>query len=151
MNDTISFRVASIIDASIMSELNSRNLPENYPLYYWIYQLLFSKNSFLAFKDKSLVGYIFSFSTQLENSISTATICSLVVDPSYRTLGIATKLLDLSLSSYTAPFKLFLHVNTENKNAIRLYSKNSYKINKLIPNYYNQNEDAYQMFIFKNF
>lgn len=149
MNE-ITFRMAGVTDASIMSDLNSKNLPENYPFYYWIYQLLFYKNSFLAFKNNCLVGYIFSFSTELEQTIQTATICSLVVDPSYRKLGIASKLLDLTKSSYTTPIKLYLHVNTKNINAIKLYKKKNYQISKLIPNYYT-NEDGYQMFIFKNF
>ena len=150
MNE-ITFRMANVTDASIMSTLNSKNLSENYPFYYWIYQLLFSKNSFLAFKDDYLVGYIFSFSTEQEQTIQTATIYSLVVDPNYRKLGIASKLLDLAKSSYTAPIKLYLYVNTKNENAIKLYKKKSYQISKLLLNYYSINEDGYQMFIFKNF
>jgi ribosomal protein S18 acetylase RimI-like enzyme len=155
MNDginKITFRMAGISDASIMSELNTKNLPENYPLYYWIYQLSgFSSNSFLAFNGDHLVGYIFSFSTNQEQTIPTATICSLTVDPEYRKLGIASKLLDLAKNSYTAPIKLILHVNTKNENAIKLYKKKGYQISKLVPNYYNVNEDGYQMSNFKNF
>jgi len=144
----ITFRIAGVTDTSIMSDLNSKNLSENYPFYYWIYQLLFSKNSFLAFEENRLVGYIFSFLTEQQ----TGTICSLVVDPDYRKLGIASKLLDLSKNSYTAPIKLYLHVNVNNKNAINLYIKKNYQIAKLIPNYYsNKHEDGYKMFIFKNF
>ena len=43
--ENITFRIAGVADASItfLSELNSKNLPENYPLYYRIYQLLFQK------------------------------------------------------------------------------------------------------------
>lgn len=150
----ITFRMAGVADASIMSDLNSKHLPENYPLYYWIYQLLFSKNSFLAFENERLVGYVFSFSTNLEQTIQTiqtATICSLVVEPNYRKLGIASKLLDLAKNSYTAPIKLYLHVNTKNENVIKLYKKKGYQISKLVPNYYNINEDGYQMSNFKNF
>lgn len=150
-NNGITFRMAGVADASIMSELNSKNLPENYPLYYWIYQLLFSNNSFLAFNGIHLVGYIFSFSTNQEKTIPTATICSLVVDPEYQKLGIASKLLDLAKNSYTAPIKLILHVNTKNENAIKLYKKKGYQISKLVPDYYNINEDGYQMSNFKNF
>jgi len=150
-NNKITFRMASVADASSMSELNSKNLPENYPLYYWIYQLLFSNNSFLAFNGNCLVGYIFSFSTNQEQTIPTATICSLVVDPEFRKLGIASKLLDLAKNSYTVPIKLILHVNTKNKNAIKLYKKKGYQISKLVPKYYNINEDGYQMIHFKNF
>jgi ribosomal protein S18 acetylase RimI-like enzyme len=149
--ENITFRIASVADASIMSELNSKNLPENYPLYYWIYQLLFSKNSFLAFNGVHLVGYIFSFSTEQEQTIQTATICSLVVDSNYRKLGIASKLLDLAKNSYTTPIKLYLHVNTKNENAIKLYKNNGYQITKLVPKYYSVNEDAYHMSCFKNF
>lgn len=150
--DVISFRIASVADASIMSELNLKQLPENYPLYYWIYQLLFSNNSFLAFDGNKLVGYIFSFYTPFEHYIQTASICSLAVDSEYRNIGIASKLLDLSFSSYNIkPTKIYLHVNTKNENAIKLYQKKGYKINKLVPKYYNEKEDAYQMFIFKNF
>jgi len=153
MNTDITFRIASITDANIMSELNSKNLPQNYPLYYWIYQLLFSNNSFLAFKDNLLIGYVFSFSlsTDQQQTMQTATICSLVVDPDYRKLGIASKLLDLTKNSYTIPIKLILHVNTTNHNAKKLYEKKNFKVSKLIPNYYSINQDAYQMFIFKNF
>jgi ribosomal protein S18 acetylase RimI-like enzyme len=149
--ENITFRIAGVADASIMSELNSKNLPENYPLYYWIYQLLFSKNSFLAFNGVHLVGYVFSFSTEQEQTIQTATICSLVVDSNYRNLGIASKLLDLAKNSYTTPIKLYLHVNTKNENAIKLYKKNGYQITKLVPKYYSVNEDGYQMVHFKNF
>lgn len=167
--DLITFRIANFTDSTDMSNFNIKNSLENYPIYYWTYNLLFYSNSFLAFHNNNLIGYIFSFPTSTEIHLQTATICSLVVDYNYRNIGIASNLLDLCKTSYTTiPIKIYLHVNIVNENAIKLYKKKGYRVSKLIPEYYTKTNtnintntdtdigtitytDAYQMFTFKNF
>ena len=63
-------------------------------------------------------------------------IVNVVVNPSYRKKGIATKLIDYAISQFDDLKSIMLEVNENNSNAISLYNKNSFKVINKRNNYY---------------
>lgn len=63
-------------------------------------------------------------------------IVNVVVNPSYRKKGIATKLIDYAISQFDDLKSIMLEVNENNSNAISLYNKNNFKVINKRNNYY---------------
>lgn len=63
-------------------------------------------------------------------------IVNVVVNPSYRKKGIATKLIDYAMSQFDDLKSIMLEVNENNSNAISLYNKNNFKVVNKRNNYY---------------
>ena len=63
-------------------------------------------------------------------------IVNVVVNPSYRKKGIATKLIDYAMSKFDDLKSIMLEVNENNSNAISLYNKNNFKVINKRNNYY---------------
>lgn len=63
-------------------------------------------------------------------------IVNVVVNPSYRKKGIATKLIDYAMSQFDDLKSIMLEVNENNSNAISLYNKNNFKVINKRNNYY---------------
>lgn len=144
------FKKASIRDASNMKALNSKILPENYPLYFWIVQLLTSNNSYVAYsKDEHGKSICIGYCLAYPESPTSGLICSLAVHPNYRNNQIGKTLLKMSIDSLKAQhiLNIILHVRCDNIIAKNMYLKNGFVIIDIIKNYYgdNDNEDAYLM------
>lgn len=63
-------------------------------------------------------------------------IVNVVVNPSYRKRGIATKLIEYAISQFDDLKSIMLEVNENNSNAISLYNKNNFKVINKRNNYY---------------
>lgn len=63
-------------------------------------------------------------------------IVNVVVNPSYRKKGIATKLIEYAMSQFDDLKSIMLEVNENNSNAISLYNKNNFKVINKRNNYY---------------
>lgn len=141
--EVISFRQCKITDSNAMNKLNRIILPENYSINDWNYVLSrFSHLSFVAFCKKELVGYCLCMQTAYDETM----IASIGVHDKYRRKGIAQKLLDLSIqASAKQPCikSIKLNVRVGNKNAQRLYVKNSFIPKSREKNYYDNGEDAF--------
>ena len=101
-------------------------------------------------KNKEIIGYFdnnklvgFLIYKKLYEVID---LLYIVVDPIYRIKGIGSILMDYLLKlDYE---RIMLEVNTNNKNAIKLYKKYNFKIINIRDNYYGNNS-AYVMELIK--
>ena len=71
-------------------------------------------------------------------------IINVVVDKKYRNRGIGSKLIEYVISNFNDVKNIFLEVNTNNKNAIKLYEKYNFSIVNIRKKYYG-NDDCYVM------
>ena len=76
-----------------------------------------------------------------------AEIITICVLPEYQGKGYGNLLLKEMLKKLNKPGKCFLEVSELNKDAIRLYKKNGFKISHVRKNYYGENKDAYMMML----
>lgn len=74
-------------------------------------------------------------------------VMNLAVDPSYRRRGLGTELLRAGLAylKRLGARQVELEVRTENEEAIRLYRRFGFTIDRLISHYYSNGDDAYLM------
>jgi ribosomal protein S18 acetylase RimI-like enzyme len=140
----VKIRLATILDAKKMLEVNLKNLPENYPLYQWIFFLGKGAFSFVAETETGdIVGY--SLALILQNS--KAIIASIAVEVEYRRKSIAKKLLLNSILALKKEgvLNISLHCRVSN-HAQELYKKLGFSLIETVPHYYfNPREDAYLM------
>lgn len=101
-----------------------------------------NKFYFVAKHNGKVVAYI-GFETDLFDM----NLQKLAVIPDYRDLGIATKLLELSLEKkqILQKEKYFLEVDVNNSPAISLYKKMGFEIINTRPNYYKNGDSCYVM------
>ena len=110
----------------------------------FIFHLLESPDiySFVFEENKRIVGsVIISFHR------NTARIISIAVHPSHRKKRIGKKLLDSAeeKAKQSNIRSIVLEVSTENKDAVKFYLSNRYKIDGLIKDYYGTGKDAWRM------
>ncbi len=74
-------------------------------------------------------------------------VMNLAVDPSYRCHGLGTELLQTGLDYLRGQGagRVELEVRARNKEAIRLYRKFGFQVERLINRYYSDGDDAYLM------
>eukprot|EP00834_Sanchytrium_tribonematis_P001128 NODE_24_length_41419_cov_0.818780.p29 type:complete len:149 gc:universal NODE_24_length_41419_cov_0.818780:16736-17182(+) len=130
-----------------MQNINLRNLPENYTLKYYTYHLMmWPQLSYVCIIDEKVVGYCLGKIE--EDDKHHGHITSLAVHPQYRRLGVAKKLITLSVLQMKRAWKtkaVFLHVRVSNTNAQGLYEQIGFKIEKTEKGYYQDGEDALSM------
>ncbi len=104
--------------------------------------ITFGSDLIVADMGGKVVGYI-----ALMNQGKDAKIISFAVRRQFRGMGIGTKLLRTAIErcKQRGNEKLYLEVRVSNHVAQRLYKKNGFEIIDVIPNYYNDGEDAYLM------
>lgn len=112
-----------------------------------IFKQLYDANvGFLvAEKDNYVIGYvIFWIKQELEGHI-----ISIAVDKNYRRLGVGSKLLSkaISILSLIEIDKIILEVNENNKSAVEFYKSFNFKIDRLVPRYYENQEGAIVMYL----
>ena len=91
------------------------------------------------FEHDELRGFI-----HLIKLVDELEIINIVVDKKYRNQGIGSKLLEYVFSNVDGIKNVFLEVNVNNKNAIKLYEKYDFKLINIRNNYYG-NDDCYVM------
>ncbi len=135
-------REANIYDIPRMNELGSL-LEENFSKVYSISEMLEDNISkvFVYEKDDQVVGFILATDLQ-----ETCDILSVVVDPNYRRMKIASNLIDYLISDLDENLKLItLEVSTKNTPALKLYDKFGFEVVNVRKKYYANGDDAYLM------
>ncbi|KAE9403424.1 acyl-CoA N-acyltransferase [Gymnopus androsaceus JB14] len=146
-------RLARAEDVAGMQQANLVNLPENYHIRLWIYHIItWPQLSFVAEDSKGrIIGYVLAKIDEESEDTSDihGHINSISVMRSYRRLGLAKKLMQLSQEAMTSIHKakyVSLHVRATNKAAIGLYKDTlGFQIADTEKGYYADGEDAYVM------
>lgn len=135
-------REANIYDIPRMNELGSL-LEENFSKVYSISEMLEDNISkvFVYEKDDQVVGFILATDLQ-----ETCDILSVVVDPNYRRMKVASNLIDYLISDLDENLKLItLEVSTKNTPALKLYDQFGFEVVNVRKKYYQNGDDAYLM------
>jgi len=132
--DVKDFRDIVEIDAEAFGNRN--------PVYDTYVYVTFGSDLIVADTGGKVVGYI-----ALMDLGKDAKIISFAVKKEFRRKGIGTKLLKTAIErcKQRGKERILLEVRVSNTVAQRLYKKNGFKIVDVIPNYYNDGEDAYLM------
>lgn len=149
-----SIRKCTLEDLEAVIEVNERELPEDYPYFFYKSILDSFPESFLVAQNKygKIIAYIMwrvekSPSINSLKYINKAHLVSIAVSEPYRRRGIGTSLLSNSMAAIKK-YKIHeyvLEVRVSNYTAIKLYEKFDYKIEALRKNYYRDGENAYFM------
>ncbi|KAK9479134.1 acyl-CoA N-acyltransferase [Lipomyces japonicus] len=146
-------RQATVADLPGMQNANLTNLPENYVLRYYLYHALsWPQASFVALdaSGTKVVGYALAkMEEDPSDGIQHGHVTSLSVMRTYRRMGIAAKLMRLSLrglaENYGAQY-VSLHVRKSNRAALHLYRDTlEFEVVEIEKGYYGDGEDAYSM------
>ena len=149
-------RICSLDDLDAVIEVNERELPEDYPFFFYKNILDDYPESFLVAQNKhgKIVAYIM-WRVEKAPSINSlkyvykAHLVSIAVAEDYRRRGIAIKLVSNSMKAIKK-YKIHeyvLEVRVSNYTAIKLYEKLDYKIESIKKNYYRDGENAYYMIL----
>ena len=95
--------------------------------------------------DEYVIGYVI-FWTKYENQ---GHIISIAVDKNYRRLGAGSKLLlrAISILSLLNISAMYLEVNENNNGAVEFYKRFDFKIDRVVPNYYDNKDGAIVMYL----
>ncbi len=156
MNSDFIIRKCTVEDLEGVIEVNERELPEDYP--YFFYKSIlenYPESFFIASKRKNpqkIVGYIM---WRIERTpslnglklISKGHLVSIAVSEGHRRKGVSTALLDKSMPAIKNDniSEYVLEVRVSNYPAINLYKKFEFKIHSIKKNYYRDGENAYYM------
>ena len=100
--------------------------------------LIKNEEIYIAKEDKEIVGYIIFNIKEKENPImryrKQLDIDAICVDERYRGKGIGTKLLEVvkEIAKSKGCTDLYLTVNQENENAIKVYEKLGFKVKNIV-------------------
>jgi ribosomal-protein-alanine N-acetyltransferase len=150
----INIRKCTLEDIDRVIEINEKELPEDYPYYFYKSILDDFPESFLVAQNRNgeLIGYIMwrvekAPSANSLKYINKGHLVSIAVTKEYRKRGIAQALLSNSMIAIKK-YKIkqyVLEVRVSNYTAIKLYEKFNYKITVIKKNYYRDGENAYFM------
>lgn len=95
--------------------------------------------------DEYVIGYVI-FWTKYENQ---GHIISIAVDKNYRRLGAGSKLLlrAISILSLLDISAIYLEVNENNEGAVEFYKRFDFKIDRVVPKYYDNKDGAIVMYL----
>jgi ribosomal-protein-alanine N-acetyltransferase len=138
----------------MVMNINERTLPENYPQFFYESIIERFPESFLVAQDdrtQQIVGYVmFRVERNLESGlkfVKKGHLVSIAVLKEYQGKKIGEKLLIEGMKqakNYGVDLYV-LEVRISNTAAIAMYKKLKYIIEKTIPEYYRDGEDAYYM------
>ena len=147
-------RRCTLEDLDNVIEVNERELPEDYPYFFYKSILDNFPECFLVAQNKNgtIIGYIMwrvekAPSPHSLKYINKAHLVSVAVSEGYRRRRIAQSLLSNSMAAIRK-YKIkeyVLEVRVSNYTAIKLYEKFNYKIESIKKNYYRDGENAYYM------
>ncbi|EPS73274.1 hypothetical protein M569_01484 [Genlisea aurea] len=129
-------------NAMQLKKLNTALFPVRYNDKYYADALASGEFSKLAYYCDICVGAIACRLEKKEGGAAAAAVCvyimTLGVLAPYRGLGIGSKLLNhvLHLCSSQNIGEVYLHVQTNNDDAIKFYTKFGFQVTDTIPNYY---------------
>jgi ribosomal-protein-alanine N-acetyltransferase len=153
-NQSIIIRKCTVEDLEGVIEVNERELPEDYPYFFYKSILDSYGESFLVAcnTDGKIIGYIMwrveklpsRYGFDMENK---GHLVSLAVTKEYRRLGIASALLVKSMKKIKKHDidEYVLEVRVTNFNAINLYKKFKFSTHSIKYKYYRDGENAYFM------
>ena len=125
-------------------KLASETLPENYnpSLFNYFYET-FPEGLIIVEKLHKIIGFIAGVKT----SINTVRIVMLSISEKQRRQGIGSAILKQFLKEMALQNikQIYLEVRIDNKQAIKFYQKNGFNLLELLPKFYQNGEDAYQM------
>lgn len=125
-------------------KLASETLPEHYnPSLFNHFYETFPEGLIIVEKLHKIIGFIVGIKT----SISTVRIVMLSISEKQRRQGIGSALLNHFLKEMALQNikQIELEVRVDNEQAIKFYQKNGFTILELLPKFYQNGEDAYQM------
>ncbi len=147
-------RRCSIEDLDGVVEVNERELPEDYPYFFYKSILDNFPETFLITLDQNntIIAYIMwrvekTPSIDSLKYLNKGHLVSIAVFEKYRRRNIATKLLMESMSAIKK-YKILqyvLEVRVSNYTAIKLYEKLNFRIESIKKKYYRDGENAYFM------
>ncbi len=123
-------------------EIDSEAFSNRNPVYDAYVYVTFGSDLIVADIGGKVVGYI-----ALLDYGRDVKIISFAVKREFRGMGIGSKLLKAAIERcrQRGRERMLLEVRVSNEVAQRLYKKNGFEIIDVIPNYYNDGEDAYLM------
>lgn len=153
-NDPITIRRCNLQDLESVIQVNEKELPEDYPYFFYKSILDNYPESFLVAcnRKEKVVGYIMwrvekipsLDSLKLENK---GHLVSIAVSKKYRKRGVASSLLIRSMDEIKK-YKIdefVLEVRVSNYTAIGLYKKFKFNTQSIKSKYYRDGENAYYM------
>lgn len=150
----ILIRRCNLDDLDGVIEVNEKELPEDYPYFFYKSILDNFSESFLIAQNSSgkTVGYIMwriekTPSLDSLRYTSKGHLVSIAVSKDYRKKGIAKSLLSNSMLAVKR-YKIdeyVLEVRVSNYNAVKLYEQFNFQIGNIKKNYYRDGENAYFM------
>jgi ribosomal-protein-alanine N-acetyltransferase len=153
-NDPITIRRCSLEDLEGVIQVNEKELPEDYPYFFYKSILDNYPESFLVACNQKgkVIGYIMwrvekipsLNSLKLENK---GHLVSIAISKKYRKKGIASSLLKKSMDEIKKHKidEYVLEVRVSNYTAIGLYKKFNFKTKSIKSKYYRDGENAYYM------
>ena len=113
---------------------------DDFPMSIGSFYYHIKKNTlFIYMQDDKIIGYVLWLKRQKYYRLY-----SIGVSKSFRSSGVAQNLLTYSFE-HLKTMAFSLEVKTTNENAIKLYEKNGFKIQKLLNDYYPNHCDGYLM------
>jgi len=153
-NPEFFIRKCAIEDLDGVIEVNERELPEDYPYFFYKSILDNFPECFLVAQNTNgdIIAYIMwriekAPSVNSLKYINKAHLVSIAVSEPYKRKGIGTTLLSNSMAAIKR-YKIqdyVLEVRVSNYIAIRMYEKLDFKIESIKRNYYRDGENAYFM------
>jgi ribosomal-protein-alanine N-acetyltransferase len=150
----IQIRRCQLNDLEDVIEINERELPEDYPYFFYKSILDNFPECFLVAtnKDNKIIAYIMWRVEKLPSFdslryVNKGHLVSIAVSEESRRRGIAEVLLSTSMVAIKK-YKIneyVLEVRVSNYSAIRLYEKFDFKVESVKKNYYRDGETAYYM------
>ncbi len=139
---SVIIRDYEVKDFKDIVEIDAEAFGNRNPVYDAYVYITFGSDLIVADIGGKVVGYI-----ALVDYGRDAKIMSFAVRRNFRGRGIGSKLLKTAIERCRRRGKerVLLEVRVSNTVAQRLYKKNGFKIIDVIPNYYNDGEDAYLM------
>ncbi|ADB57514.1 ribosomal-protein-alanine acetyltransferase [Archaeoglobus profundus DSM 5631] len=136
-------REYSVKDFRDIMEIDGEAFSPRNPVYDVYIYVTYGSDLLVADIGGKVVGYIAVMDIDRE----TSKIVSLAVKKEFRRKGIGTKLLSTAIErcKERGKKKIILEVRVSNYPAQNLYKKMGFKIVDVIPNYYQDGEDAYLM------
>lgn len=150
----IFIRRCKLNDLDGVIEVNERELPEDYPYFFYKSILDNFPEAFLVStnKDNKVIGYVMWRVEQIPSIdslryVNKGHLVSIAVSEEYRRRGIGIKLLTKSMLAVKKHniAEYVLEVRVSNYIAIKLYEKFNFKIERVKKNYYRDGENAYYM------
>lgn len=150
-----SLRRIEVSDVYHLHSINTRCLPENYPIDFYLSMVIkYSDISYVIVNCGTPIGYVLLTLEPLskinvgENPHEMyGYIASIAVMPEWRRNGVAQKLIGAAMAALRARgiSSSCLHVRVDNIGAISLYKKLGYSVISVETEYYDDGTDAYLM------